>query len=194
VADVSKLGSSGEVAHLDECEPITPVHVYPIQSSFTSRNASPVKVKDTLESEEDMRCVKDDETTYKPPEGNAGTMKLMHICDINPEVMLKRSCLLEGESSKPRGSCTQTSLNHHGLTQMLRHSRCANSLSSNSSSCIDIRNCNRLFWLRNSPDEASRLWNIGKQIGFNSVEFDDCVIAQILELEKLELGMGLDRV
>ena len=55
MADVSKLGSSGEVAHLDECEPITPVHVYPIQSSFTSGNASPVKVKDTLESEEDMR-------------------------------------------------------------------------------------------------------------------------------------------
>ena len=51
---------------------------------------------------------------------------------------------------------------------------------------IDISNCNRLFWLRNNYDEAVRLWNIGKQIGFTCSGEDNIIIDRIIEMEEKE--------
>jgi len=54
---------------------------------------------------------------------------------------------------------------------------------SNSANDIDIHNYNILFWLRNNNDEALRIWNPGKQIGFTTLGSDEEVISRSKELE-----------
>jgi len=104
-------------------------------------------------------------------------MKLVSVAKINPEVMLKQSMLLDGESSTPRRKVIDVN-----LLSSPTHSWQARYISPSTSisfTNLDISNCNRLFWVRNDSAEASRLWEIGKQIGFNSLEPDESIIELI---------------
>ena len=91
-----------------------------------------------------------------------------------------RWCLNETSYSKEkvRGQDELLEAKHNGFSFRCNSQRYACYSLSNSSNDIDIYNCNRQFWTRNSSDEA-RLYNIGKQIGFTSKVTDECVVKQI---------------
>lgn len=46
-----------------------------------------------------------------------------------------------------------------------------------------IKNCNHIFWLRNEPGQATRIWNIGKEIFFTFSWEDNIIVNRIDELE-----------
>jgi len=42
-----------------------------------------------------------------------------------------------------------------------------------------VRNCNRIFWLKNEHAEAIRIWKMGKDIGFWYTREEDVVIGHL---------------
>jgi len=56
-----------------------------------------------------------------------------------------------------------------------------------------IWNYNKLFWLRNSSVEAVRLRNIGKEIGFTNIRFEDKIIRQIEVMDQKDKDRNLRR-
>jgi len=55
---------------------------------------------------------------------------------------------------------------------------------SNSITDEDITNYNRLFWLKNEPLEALKMWNVGKQIRFTYFGDEESVLNKSEELER----------
>jgi len=56
-----------------------------------------------------------------------------------------------------------------------------------------IRNCNRMFWLKNSPMDAVKLWDLAKKLGFTYSGDEDDVIKQINFLENRDQQCNLSR-
>lgn len=46
-----------------------------------------------------------------------------------------------------------------------------------------IKNCNRLFWLKNEHEETARIWNIEKELGFTYMSDDEGVVKSIQAME-----------
>ncbi|ESW08016.1 hypothetical protein PHAVU_009G011500 [Phaseolus vulgaris] len=90
-------------------------------------------------------------------------MSLIKQTNINPNSMLQRSNILIGESSKIQKQSSQAS--RIGVRR--KSKRLVNKHASNRISDSGIRNCNRMFWLKNSPMDAVNLWDLAKKMGFS---------------------------
>jgi len=76
----------------------------------------------------------------------------------------------EGFSSLPReGSSTVVGRAFKFVSS--RELRSKNFISDNA-----VINCNKLFWLKNDNGKVSRMWNIGKEIGFSLLGEEEIVI------------------
>ena len=42
-----------------------------------------------------------------------------------------------------------------------------------------VRNCNRLFWLKDEHVEAIRIWKLGKEVGFSYTGKEEVVIGHL---------------
>lgn len=118
------------------------------------------------------------------PKAAIGRMKLIKSWYISPETMLKSCDFLKGECSRPMGKCSESrDLNLSPVDSLQRYVLPSPSISLNDT---NIHNCNRLFWIRNSSDEAVRLWNLGKEIGFNGLDSDKRVIEQFEAMDYMD--------
>jgi len=45
-----------------------------------------------------------------------------------------------------------------------------------------IKNCNRIFWVKNDKNEASSVWNVGKEAGYSHPRREDLVIGSLQAL------------
>lgn len=121
----------------------------------------------------------------KQKKGIDDHMKLIKEMKINPDIMLKRKKLLVGEPSSRGGhSLKGDALTHLVVNPQQRcKSRFATLSPNNYINDVDIHNCNRLFWMRNNLNEASKLWSIGKDIGFTQTRNEDDIIKRIEDME-----------
>lgn len=55
-----------------------------------------------------------------------------------------------------------------------------NSLTSDSA----VKNCNRLFQMKNEDSEASKIWKVGKELGFMFSDKEDIVLSSLIYLKK----------
>jgi len=46
-----------------------------------------------------------------------------------------------------------------------------------------IRNCNKLFWLKNDNGNVRRMWNIGKEMDFSLLGEEEIIINRLCSLE-----------
>ncbi|KAK7373249.1 hypothetical protein VNO80_06649 [Phaseolus coccineus] len=90
-------------------------------------------------------------------------MSLINQTNINPSSFLQRPNMLIGESSRKRGKSPRAP--NRGVKRTSK--RLANKQPSNCVSDSGIRNYNRMFWLKNSPMDAVKLWDLAKNWGLH---------------------------
>ena len=116
-------------------------------------------------------------------------MSLINQTKINPSSLLQRSNMLIGESSRKRRKSTHAP--NGGVKRTSK--RLANKKPSIFVSNSGIRNCNRMFWLKNSLMDAVKLWDLAKKLGFTYSGDEDDVIKQINFLENRDQQCNLSR-
>lgn len=93
-------------------------------------------------------------------EGRRGGKPLVSDFPLNPSL----------EGSRLTGVGKEVSLPTHSL--------------SNSVTDSGIRNCNKLFWLKDEVLEAKKLWELGKSMGVNNSGCDEALVRKLVELEQ----------
>jgi len=116
-------------------------------------------------------------------------MSLIKQTNINPNSMLQRSNILIGESSKIQKQSSQAS--RIGVRR--KSKRLVNKHASNRISDSGIRNCNRMFWLKNSPMDAVNLWDLAKKMGFSYSGDEEDVIKQLNYMENRDQQSNLNK-
>jgi len=118
-----------------------------------------------------------------------GSMAIAVSCPMKPArrktvKSVGREGMLPAFFSRIEISPTGGSVTQSASSTELRLKKIANNYISNSA----VRNCNRLFWLKNDNNEARRVWNIDKEMGFSLFKEEDIVINSLQMMENRDSG------
>lgn len=171
------LEDSAAVGETQDISPIS--HLLPRENQLVSasnakgtqnQNFSPSSLMETVEESAEGGMMSEAVADLGDSRGecgfpvNAGSKDLL-VVDVS-------------ESLGQRHTISSSNVSYRQDFSDLTHSYC------NSVTDSGIRNCNKIFWLKNDEFEAAKLWALGKKLGANFPGRDEDIVRRIQDLER----------